>query len=58
MGYIHDIFISYRRNPETHEWIKAHFEPLLKLRVGFELDRDIDVFIDDRLEIGASCQWI
>jgi hypothetical protein len=52
--YIHDIFISYRRDPETLAWINEHFLPLLKLRVGMELGREPNVFIDDQIESGTS----
>lgn len=54
MTYRHDIFISYRRNPETLQWVKNHFLPLLALRVELELDRDIDIFIDEQLKSGIS----
>src|SRR4051812_34762043 len=29
MAYTHDIFISYRRNPDTYLWITDHFLPLM-----------------------------
>lgn len=54
MGYQFDIFISYKRNPETYRWIKTHFEPLLALRVELELGRKADIFIDDQLESGTT----
>jgi hypothetical protein len=54
MGYQYDIFISYKRDPETYRWIKNHFEPLLTLRVGLELGRKVDIFIDDQLEAGTT----
>jgi hypothetical protein len=54
MGYQYDIFISYKRDPETHRWIMEHFKPLLELRVGLELGRKVDVFIDDKLEVGTT----
>jgi len=54
MSYKHDIFISYRRNPETLTWIKDHFIPLLTLRLEFELRRKPTLFIDEQLESGAS----
>jgi hypothetical protein len=54
MSYKHDIFISYRRNPETLAWIKDHFEPLLSLRVEFELQRRPTIYIDEQVESGTS----
>ena len=54
MSYHHDIFISYRRNPETYAWIKEHFVPLLTLRVELELGRKPSVYVDDQIESGTS----
>ena len=54
MSYTYDIFISYRRNPETLGWIKEHFVPLLSLRLEFELLRKPAIYVDDQLESGAS----
>jgi hypothetical protein len=54
MAYQYDIFISYRRHPETYAWITEHFVPLLELRVGFELQRKPVTFLDDQIETGKS----
>ena len=54
MSYQYDIFISYRRNPETHTWITDHFVPLLTLRVELELGRKPAIYIDDQIESGTS----
>jgi hypothetical protein len=54
MAYQHDIFISYRRNPETYLWIIEHFVPLLQVRVEFEIGRKPDIFVDDQIESGTS----
>jgi hypothetical protein len=54
MTYKYDVFISYRRHPETYLWISEHFEPLLKLRVGLELGREPSVYVDDQIESGTS----
>jgi len=54
MAYQYDIFISYRRNPETLCWINEHFKPLLELRVDFELGRKPTIFIDSQIESGTS----
>lgn len=53
MSYQYDIFISYRRNKEVHNWINDHFLPLLKANVEFELGWEPDVFVDDQLEAGG-----
>ncbi len=54
MSYQHDIFISYRRNPETSAWISEHFAPLLELRVELELGRKPSLYIDNQIEAGTS----
>jgi len=54
MGYNYDIFISYRRDLETRRWLQNHFVPLLKLRVGQDLQRAPNIFVDDQLESGTS----
>ncbi len=54
MAYKHDIFISYRRNAETLEWMKKHLLPLLSLRLEFELNREPDIYVDEQLKTGTS----
>ena len=54
MAYQHDIFISYRRNPETRLWLEQHFVPLLELRVELELGRKPAIYVDSQLESGAA----
>lgn len=54
MSYKYDIFISYRRNPETLGWINDHFEPLLSLRVELELQRKPKIYIDKQMESGSA----
>jgi hypothetical protein len=54
MSYKYDIFVSYRRNPETLGWIKEHFQPLLSLRLEFELKRSPRIFVDEQIESGSS----
>jgi TIR domain len=54
MSYLNDIFISYRRNPDTLYWINEHFLPLLRLRLGFELQRAPVIYVDTGLESGTS----
>ncbi|MEO6166121.1 MAG: TIR domain-containing protein [Chitinophagales bacterium] len=55
MAYQYDIFISYRRNSELLSWINAHFIPLLKANVQFELGREPSVFVDQ--DINAAGVW-
>jgi hypothetical protein len=54
MGYKHDIFVSYRRDPETLRWIKDHFVPLLSLHLGFELARSPVIYLDEQIDSGSS----
>lgn len=54
MAYSYDIFISYKRNPETNAWIREHFEPLLALSLELELGRAPSIFRDDRLQDGGT----
>jgi len=54
MSYQHDIFISYRRNPETYFWIREHFVPLLELHVEFALARKPVIYVDNQIESGTS----
>ena len=54
MGYQNDIFISYKRNAETLQWIKKHFYPLLEVRVELELGRRPNIYLDDQIESGTS----
>ena len=56
MSYVYDIFLSYRRDPETNLWIKDHFEPLLKQRVRPALPKGPDIFIDVN-EMEAGQPW-
>ena len=54
MGYENDIFISYRRNPETYIWIRDHFSPLLEVYVDQVLGRKPVIYVDDQIESGTS----
>jgi len=58
MAYAYDIFISYKRHPETLSWIKQHFLPLLELRVGLYLGRDPTVFVNEiNQQIPVGTAW-
>jgi hypothetical protein len=58
MDYEHDIFISYKRHPETLEWIQQHFLPLLDLRVGLELGKDPQIYVHEITgQIPAGTAW-
>jgi len=58
MAYKHDIFISYKRHPETLKWIDAHLLPLLDLHVGLELGRDPKIYVHEiQGQILAGTAW-
>jgi hypothetical protein len=58
MGYLHDIFISYRRHPETLEWIREHFLPLLDHWVGLEMPQDPQIYVHEITgQIPAGTAW-
>lgn len=53
MGYSYDIFISYRRDDETRQWMATHLVPLMNLHLGQALHRKARIFVDDQLETGV-----
>lgn len=58
MGYLHDIFISYKRDPETLSWLREHFLPLLKLNISQWLERDPEIYIHEITDmIQAGTAW-
>jgi TIR domain len=58
MAYKYDIFISYKRHPETLGWIRRHFLPLLDLRVGLALGRDPKIYVHEvNQQIPAGALW-
>lgn len=58
MDYQHDIFISYKRHPETLRWIRRHFLPLLDHRVGLEWGKDPRIYVHEiTSQIPAGTAW-
>lgn len=53
-GYVHDVFISYKRHQEWGGWVKLHILNLLDTYLSQELARKPDIFIDERIEPGAD----
>jgi len=47
MAYEHDIFVSYKRDPEALEWIRRFLKPLLTHRVQMELRRPVVVYVHE-----------
>lgn len=52
MSYLHDIFISYRRNTETVTWIQEHFEPLLQQHLSNILGDPPIIYTDAKVQEG------
>lgn len=57
MAYSHDIFISYRRDPETLFWIQEHFIPLLRNRVGLVRDTPLIYVHEITGQVTAGTSW-
>ena len=56
MIYRHDVFISYRRQLLWTPWTRDHFKVLLTAYLQQELGAPPDVFVDERIEVGAD--WV
>ncbi len=52
--YLYDIFISYKRHREWDNWVQVHIRTLLDTYLTQELARAPEIFIDDKIEIGAD----
>jgi hypothetical protein len=52
--YLHDVFISYRRDDLTKEWIEKLFIPVLESHIFYELGRRPVFYIDAQLESGTT----
>lgn len=58
MAYKHDIFVSYRRDPETLLWIARFFKPIVTHRVRMELKREVDIYVHEvGNQIQAGVAW-
>ncbi len=56
MPYQHDVFISYRRQELWTPWARDHFKKLLIAYLQPELGIEPDIFLDERIQIGAD--WV
>ncbi len=56
MPYQHDVFISYRRDTAWTQWTREHFKELLQTYLLDDLNRRPDIFLDERIEVGAD--WV
>lgn len=53
-GYEFDIFISYRRAGNPHEWMKNHFLSRLRRCLDDQLPDEPAVFIDEEIDRGTN----
>jgi hypothetical protein len=56
MAYRHDVFISYRREPNWTPWTRDHFKKLLACYLQQELGGAPEIFVDERIVVGAD--WV
>lgn len=59
MDYLHDVFISYRREASWTPWTRDIFKNLLRSYLLDELPErrgGPDIFVDERIEVGAD--WV
>lgn len=56
MPYKHDVFISYKRDVVWTRWTREHFKELLQTYLLDDLGRKPEIFIDERIEVGAD--WV
>lgn len=54
MSYKYDIFISYKRNPDTKKWIDIHFIPSLERHLEEQLGRRPTCFVDSNIQAGTD----
>jgi hypothetical protein len=57
VAYDYDIFVSYKRDPETLQWIRRFLRPLLVHRVQMELGRPVGVYVhevSDQIQAGTA----
>lgn len=52
VGYIYDVFISYRRHAEWTPWVRECLRPLLDAYLSQELATSPQIFLDEQLEPG------
>ena len=50
MSYLHDIFISYKRDPHWDSWTRDHLSKLISTFLRNDLDREPSIFIDKEIE--------
>jgi hypothetical protein len=56
MPYQYDVFISYKRDVAWTQWTRDHFKKCLRSYLLDDLGHDPEIFIDERIEIGAD--WV
>jgi hypothetical protein len=56
MPYLHDIFISYKRETLWTPWTRDHLKRLLTAYLQQELGDAPDIFVDENITVGAD--WV
>lgn len=56
MPYLHDVFISYKRETLWTPWARDHFKRLLNSYLQQELGQEPDIFVDENIKVGAD--WV
>jgi hypothetical protein len=54
MTYLHDIFVSYKREKNWTPWVRDHFVDLLTSYMQQELGRSPSIFVDERIPVGSD----
>ena len=56
MSYLHDVFISYKREALWTPWTRDHFKTLVQAYLQRELGRSPEIFVDENLDVGED--WV
>jgi hypothetical protein len=51
--YEFDVFISYRRKGNPHDWVRNHFFPRLRDCLDDHLAAEPTLFLDEQMEVGS-----
>ncbi|MEA3211858.1 MAG: hypothetical protein QOE70_4915 [Chthoniobacter sp.] len=55
-GYVHHVFVSYRRGGEWEAWVRRFFAPKLRTFLGLHLPGGVSVYLDEQIDTGAAWQ--
>ena len=54
MDYLHDVFVSYKRQTEWTHWVRGPFQDLLRAYLTEELGTEPRIFVDSAIPGGAD----